>query len=128
MNLGQKSLWLLAAVAALSLTGCAQGSVSAAETAPPETTIGKSTVGTVCGGFRQGPAPVCTGAKEYCHRTIKAMCGAADAPGKCRVKPEMCTMDYSPVCGCDGKTYPNECAANAKGISAAAMGECNYDK
>jgi len=37
------------------------------------------------------------------------MCGAADAPGVCREKPQMCTMDYTPVCGCDEQTYSNEC-------------------
>jgi len=49
---------------------------------------------------------------------------AADAPGVCREKPQMCTMDYTPVCGCDEQTYSNECAANAKGVSAAYLGEC----
>lgn len=70
-----------------------------------------------------GGADVCeTG--EFCKRTIKDMCGAADAPGICSAIPEMCTMDYTPVCGCDGNTYSNECVANSKGVSASYAGEC----
>lgn len=70
-----------------------------------------------------GGADVCeTG--EFCRRTIGDLCGAADAPGICSPIPEMCTMDYNPVCGCDDKTYSNECVANSKGVSASYAGEC----
>jgi hypothetical protein len=40
-------------------------------------------------------------------------------------EPRMCTMDWNPVCGCDGKTYSNACSANAAGVSVFTAGECD---
>jgi len=77
-----------------------------------------------CGGFTAGPAPSCNEPQEYCHREIRDICGAADAAGICRARPEICTQDYAPICGCDGKTYSNECVANSNGVSAMSLGEC----
>ena len=36
----------------------------------------------------------------------------------------MCTMQYQPVCGCDGKVYGNACMAACAGITSWTEGEC----
>ena len=44
-------------------------------------------------------------------------------PGKI-VKDAVCTMEYAPVCGCDGKTYGNACSASARGVQQWSVGPC----
>ena len=49
----------------------------------------------------------CTEADSFCD-TPKCV-----APGTCVVAPQFCPLIYSPVCGCDNRTYSNSCYAQA---------------
>jgi len=73
-----------------------------------------------CGGL-QG---LQCSAGEYCYFTQEALCGAADQTGTCQPRPEFCTEQYDPVCGCDDQTYPNACYAAKAGVSVAQAGQC----
>jgi hypothetical protein len=50
-------------------------------------------------------------------------CGLG-ASGTCKAEPEECIALYKPVCGCDGKTYGNDCERLRAGTQLAHDGKC----
>lgn len=65
----------------------------------------------------------CTKDNEFCELS------GCEGSGLCTEKPDACTEDYQPVCGCNEVTYSNDCKRQSAGVSKSASGECvvTYD-
>lgn len=59
------------------------------------------------------------GPSAYCQ---KRTCG--ERRGNCERKPAFCDGAPSPVCGCDGVTYWNDCLRKSRGQRSSFPGEC----
>lgn len=51
-------------------------------------------------------------------------CGGVDEKGVCNAVPDNCETVENLVCGCNSKTYSNECMANAAKVSIDYTGAC----
>ena len=108
---------ILVLVSFLAIAGCSSQSAHEDSATPART---RSTA---------SDAPTCaTDAdcteSQFCARPI-ADCDGED--GQCVDKPQMCTRDWRPVCGCDGKVYGNACEAASAGQNIDYEGECREE-
>ncbi|HEY2775894.1 MAG TPA: hypothetical protein VGK20_17765 [Candidatus Binatia bacterium] len=83
-----------------------------------------------CLSATSGGTATCTscGSDADCAAGFFCQCPVATcdtAGGTCTQKPQVCPDVYAPVCGCDGKTYPNDCWREAAGTCSSRPGDCS---
>lgn len=59
---------------------------------------------------------------EFCQYAPGQCSGGG--PGVCTTTPRNCTRDYRPVCGCNNKTYGNDCTRMSARVSKLHDGAC----
>ncbi|WP_300165461.1 Kazal-type serine protease inhibitor family protein [Bradyrhizobium sp.] len=70
-----------------------------------------------------GPDKITCNSALYCQLPA-GQCSAPDAAGTCVKAPDFCMRVSRPVCGCNGKTYLNECEARHAKMAIDHTGAC----
>jgi hypothetical protein len=70
-----------------------------------------------------GPDKITCNSALYCQLPA-GQCSAADVAGTCVKAPDFCMRVSRPVCGCNGKTYANECDARHAKVAIDTSGAC----
>jgi Kazal-type serine protease inhibitor domain len=78
-------------------------------------------VGKACDGFVVPPHHCNRGL--FCQRAT-GQCFFPDIGGTCAAVPRFCPHIIRPVCGCDGKTYGNDCKRLQARVSKSHDGMC----
>ena len=81
--------------------------------------VSKADAGKTCGGL----IGTACGTGEFCEFPA-ATCQRMDNAGTCMTTPTVCNRLLSPVCGCDNKTYSNDCERQRAGVGLRATGNC----
>ena len=76
--------------------------------------------GCLCGGIAGFTCP----GEGYLCEYATGTCDIVDNLGTCLVIPELCPENYTPVCGCDGVTYSNDCERQRAQAQKAHDGIC----
>lgn len=76
--------------------------------------------GRTCGGIQGTGCP----SGQFCDVIPPRACNGADLPGICRIVSEVCAEIHQPVCGCDGRTYGNNCSRRAARVQLDHEGAC----